>query len=130
MKRIAVLVFVVAMLGCEPFPEQEPPPVDIKYLEYTDYYNGADVALKLDILNNLDHTVVNIRIETHMVWENGTSQTFYPEIQKSIGAGELVRSYWLPVATGMVWYQSHDFAEVIVTLSDESEIIFDHYSVQ
>lgn len=129
MKRIlGITLTVLALSGCEFWPEPLPaPPLDIEYLEYTDYYDGDAIALKLDLTNYADKRIDRFRVETKLYYTDGGSQTFYPDTTLSILPGDTVRSHWLPVARGMIWYEDHDFGEIIVWYSDGTEESWDHY---
>jgi hypothetical protein len=127
MKKLIMGIVLFGLLaGCELF-NPPPPLLGMNYIGYTDYYNGAGIALKYDITNNANKTISHFRPEIEMTWKYGMgTQTYKPDVSLTIPPGVTIYSHWIPVAYGMVFYSSHSTKEALVWFDDGSQITVDH----
>ena len=127
-KYILFLVLIISLIlsSCD-FTEPAPDPLELKYLQYTDYYNGDTIALDFDITNNTNKTIVRFRptITVYFKYDDGYG-TYYPDIELTIKPGKdnTINSYWIPVCSGMVFYSSHTIDEVILWFDDGTKTTF------
>jgi hypothetical protein len=126
MKKIILLSIVCALMGCDAFLPV-PPLMDMTYIAYSDYYNGAGVALKFDITNNGDKTIEHIRPKFGMTWKYGAGSSICePDFFATIAPGETVYSQWIEVAYGSVFYQAHAIYSAMVWFDDGTMITVDY----